>query len=371
MAAHAEPQSQRERSGLELLLAPIMGAILFTAAIIQSFRAPTREEAPAVEEAAKPADTGWQARVARVPVLGTAFCVNKRYGELKGNNLASSIAFQSFLSLFPLLLVVVAVVGFVASKDATVGASIVSKLGLQGDAAKIVNDAITTAAKDPKTAGPIGLLGLFWSGLGLVNAMQYGLDQVWQVEERGMKDKLFGLVWLIGAAVLFVGAAAATTVINWLPGVVAPLALLVGFAVNVALWMWSFTVLPNRSLPWKARLPGALLGAFGMEILKVVGTVYLPRTVANSSALYGSIGTVFAVLAWLLLFSRLILYSAVLNVVLWERRVGTVEASIEVPAGRGIDPSDGVTRTGRVARTQLRHRSAPRRAHLARARDLQ
>ena len=131
-------------------------------------------------------------------------------------------------------------------------------------------------------------------------------------------------------------------------GVLTPVGLLVAFAVNLALWQWSFMVLPNRKLPWKAHLPGALLGALGMEVLKVLGAVWLPRTVANSSALYGSLGVVFAVLAWLLLFSRLVLYAATLNVVRWEKRAGTVITQVEVPAGRGIQPTDDVTRTGRV-----------------------
>ena len=40
-------------------------------------------------------------------------------------------------------------------------------------------------------------------------------------------------------------------------------------------------------------------GAIGLEVLKLVGTVYVPRAVASSSALYGSLGVVFAILAWL------------------------------------------------------------------------
>lgn len=313
----------RQRSGLELMLAPVMGALLLVFALFQVSRDQRQRPTTPVHPPKPPdaeVDNGWQARIARIPFLGVAWRVNKRFGEFKGNNLASSIAFQSFLSLFPLILVAVAVIGLFASGDSQVGTSIIGRFGLQGDAASIVTDAIKTASKSPKVAGPIGLAGLFWSGLGLVNAFQYGLDQVWQVEERGMKDKLFGLAWLTGAAVLFVGAAAITTVLNFLPGFLTPLAVLVALLVNFALWMWTFMVLPNRRLPWRAHVPGALLGAAGMEALKVLGAVYLPRTVANSSALYGSIGVVFAVLAWLLLFSRLVLYSAVFNVIRWEAR---------------------------------------------------
>jgi uncharacterized BrkB/YihY/UPF0761 family membrane protein len=60
--------------------------------------------------------------------------------------------------------------------------------------------------------------------------------------------------------------------------------------------------------------------------------------VAGSSALYGSLGVVFAVLAWLAIYARLIVYGAVLNVVRYEQRAGTVTVEIEVPRIDGEVP---------------------------------
>ncbi len=354
---HATADAGKPPSAVDGVLAPVAGLVLLTVAAVSSIRdrrskPKTGYIAPSQTDAAAPSpkSKGIKAKLERLPVIGVAVKVNTRYGELKGNNLAASVAFQSFVSIFPLMLVIVGVLGFLAAGDVDVTGKIVSNLGLTGEAAKIIGNAVSAAAENKAATAPIGLVGLLWSGLGLVNAIQYALDQVWQVEDRGMKDKAFGLMWLVGAAVLFVGSAAVTTVINWLPGVVAPLGILAGLVVSFGLWLWTFKVLPNRKMPWRALVPGALVGAVGMEILKVVGAIYVPRTVANSSALYGSLGVVFAVLAWLLLFSRLVLYSAVLNVIRWERRMGTVETTIEVPAGRGIQPSDDVTRGGRVER---------------------
>ncbi|HVT78516.1 MAG TPA: YihY/virulence factor BrkB family protein [Acidimicrobiales bacterium] len=333
----AKAQTRRE-SGVERILAPVVSAALLLTALIQTQREQQHAETSATPPPPPPKQpSGIKAKLARVPVLRTLMPIQDRYGELNGNNLAATVAFQTFLSLFPLLLVIVAVVGFFASKDATVGTRIVGNLGLQGDAARIVNDAIGTAAKNPAATGPIGLVGLLWSGLGLVDSLQFAMDQVWQVEARGMKGKLFGLLWLTGAAVLFIGAAAITTVLNWLPGFITPFGVAVGLLVNLALWLWSFKVLPNRKLPWRALVPGAVVGALGMEILKFVGAFYLPRTIASSSALYGSIGVVFAVLAWLLVFSRLVIYATVINVVRWEKRVGTTTRTIEVPIRRVED----------------------------------
>ena len=46
-----------------------------------------------------------------------------------------------------------------------------------------------------------------------------------------------------------------------------------------------------------------------------MGSIYVPRLVASSQALYGTLGIVFATLAWLLFFGRLLVYANVLNVV--------------------------------------------------------
>jgi inner membrane protein YhjD len=279
--------------------------------------------------------------------------VQQRYSELRGNNIASAVTLQAFVSIFPLMLVIVGVLGFIsAGSSSDVAGKIIANLGLNGDAAMTVRNAVHTAETSRQAASVVGLAGLLWSGLGLVNALQYAFNQVWQVEERGIKDKAVGLGWLVGAAVIFVGASAVTTVIRWLPGFFAPLGIITGLAVNFVLWLWTAKVLPNRDVGWRPLVPGALLGAVGMEVLKVLGGLYVPRAVAHSSELYGSIGIVFAILAWLLLFGRLILYSAVLNVVLYEKDRGTIKTTIEVPATPHETP-DETTRSGRVEKEDI------------------
>ena len=114
----------------------------------------------------------------------------------------------------------------------------------------------------------------------------------------------------------------------------APLSIALGLAIDVCLWLWTFTVLTNCEVGWRTMLPGAVLGATGLEVLKALGAIWLPRTVASSSALYGSIGVVFAVLAWLLLFGQLVVYAAVLNRVLYERRQSAAPANREVTSIR-------------------------------------
>lgn len=261
----------------------------------------------------------------------TALRVQERFAEIHGSYLASSITLSAFLSLFPLLLVTIAVVGFFSSATDGVPARVISTLGLTGEAATAVTSAIATAEDSKAAASVVGLAGLLWSGLGLVAAIQFALDAVWQVSGRGLRDKLIGLAWLAGAALILTASLAVGALVNLLPWFLSPAAILAGLALNIGLWLWTMHTLVNRDVGWRPLLPGAALAALGLEVLKLVGGVYVPRAVASSSALYGSIGVVFAILAWLLFFGRLIVYAAVLNVVRWEEDHGTVTVELEVP----------------------------------------
>jgi membrane protein len=179
-------------------------------------------------------------------------------------------------------------------------------------------NAIDAAERSRRAATAVGFVGLLWSGLGLVGTLQYALNETWKVSGRGLRDRLFGLAWLAGAFVIFAASFGVTALVNFLPGLVAPLGILAGLVMNFTLWLWAMKVLPNHDVGWRALIPGAALGAIGFELLKTLGSILVPRLVASSTAVYGTLGIVFATLAWLLLFGRLLVYASVLNVVRWE-----------------------------------------------------
>lgn len=284
------------------------------------------------------------------PWLALILDVQERFGEVHGGSLAAAVTLAAFLSLFPLILVTISLVGFFASNSPDLARQITDLLGLSSAdaAAEAITTAITTAQESRRAASVVGFAGLIWSALGLVGALEYAYDAVWQVQGRGLKDKAFALAWLVGAALVFISSFALTAMLNFLPGFFAPLGVVVGLGVSTGLFWWTAKVLCNRDVGWRPLLPGAVLGAVGLEVLKVVGGVLVPKMVASSSALYGSIGIVFAILAWLLFFGRLVVYSATLNVVLWERRHGTVSVELRAPHLPGAVPL-GATRAGEIA----------------------
>lgn len=284
---------------------------------------------------------------ARFRWLDAVMRVTDRFGAVGGGPLSASIALSTFVSLFPLLLVAIAVVGFLSSSDSDFAAQLISDLGLEGSAATTVRDALETAEGSRQAATVVGLVGLLWSGLGVVGSLQTALNSVWQVKGRGLLDKVVALGWLAGAGALFLGTAALGPVLSLAPGPVKPLTILLGLALTTVLFTWTYTSLGNVRVGWRAHVAGALLVAAGFEVLKAVGAVYVPRAVASSSALYGSLGVVFAVLAWLLVYGRLIVYGAVVNVLRHEADAGTVTVQIEVPRIDGEVPLSA-TRGGAV-----------------------
>ena len=280
----------------------------------------------------------------RWPWLETTLQVQERFEEVHGGYLASAVTLAAFVSLFPLLLLATAVVGWLSVRSFDLAGEVIGNLGLTDEAAKAVRNAVATATESRRVAGPLGVAGLLWSGLGVVAAVEYAFDSVWQVKGRGWRDKVRGLVWMTGAGALFLVSFAAAALLRVAPGAGA-LALAAALLIDLALWVWTLTVLTAVDLPWRAHLPGAILGTIGFEVLKVVGTIYVPRAVASSSALYGSIGTVFAILAWLFFFSRLAVYAATLNVVRWEHEHGTVTVEIDLPKQPAEVPVEA-TRSG-------------------------
>jgi len=272
----------------------------------------------------------------RWPWLGRVLAVNERVGEVNGGSVASSVTLTVFVSLFPLALAAIAIVGFLAAGNADVPKKIIDGLSLKGSAADTVRTAIDNAQKSRKAASVVGFAGLLWSGLGVTSAVSMAVRTPWQVKPEGLKGRLNGVLWILGAVVLGGGSVAVGTVLRFLPDaapkvLTSVLVIAVGLAVEVGFFLWTFWILGDRRPGWRAFLPGAILGAVGFEVLKIGATLYLPRLIANSSSLYGPLGVVFAILAWLALFARLLVFASTLNAVTYEHEHGTVTLAIHAP----------------------------------------
>lgn len=255
----------------------------------------------------------------RVPPLRYTLDILQRYEAIRGNVSANSITLTAFLALFAVTLLAVAAVGYLDRANVDVAASITSWLGLSGDAARVVTDAVNTASSSARFATLIGFVSVVTIGTSFAGAVATSYNIAWGVKNRGLIERLRGLLWLLGFGLLGATSVAATTLWTRLPAELAPLVIVVTMIANTLLWLFTSWWLPNRKVSFRSMLPAAVAGAAMLEALKVIGGIWVPRLVTRSSELWGTIGAVFALIAWILFFGRVVVYVTVIEVLEAER----------------------------------------------------
>jgi YihY family inner membrane protein len=256
-----------------------------------------------------------------------AFAVGliKKYGDDNGGVLVANLAHSGFVSLFPLLLVLVTLLGLVASNDPAVRHQVLASVAHQ---VPIIGNQLTGNVQQLRRSSIIGLIAglilLTWGATGLAQAGLFTMGQVWNLPGPARP----GYFQRLGRAVEFLAVlgfgVVVTTLLTGLglyghgTGLLAAAgAVLVG-ATNVGMFFLSFRVLTPRGVPTRKLAPGAVAGGLAWTVLQALGT-YVVGHFRHTDAVYGAFGTVLVLLAWISLSVEITVYAAELNVVLARR----------------------------------------------------
>ena len=240
--------------------------------------------------------------------------------------MAAALAFQAFLSLFPLMLLALSVAGFLLADDPA------EWLRRFFDAVPgigpLVERDLDAVVEARGGLGLIALAGVAWAASGLTGRASDALGRIFRVPGRNVvRRRARSLVaMLVLGAALFAAlvASGAIAAIHaegwwWWPARALTLAALAG--LELAFFAATYAVLTPAGGPaLRDHLPGALLMTAGWEILKLVGGVLVVAVVNRSSALYGTIGAVFGLLVFLRVAASLYLVGAELSALLAEQR---------------------------------------------------
>src|SRR5712691_2807497 len=131
-----------------------------------------------VERVIRKVDTAQQRNTPSAFVFG----VIKKYGDDNGGTLAASLAHSAFVAVFPLLLVLVTVLGLIASGNQGLRQDVLNAAAKQfpmiGD--QLVGN--VHALRHSSAIGlVVGLLGLIWGATGLAQAGLFTMEQVWNL----------------------------------------------------------------------------------------------------------------------------------------------------------------------------------------------
>ncbi|MCU1466075.1 MAG: YihY/virulence factor BrkB family protein [Actinomycetia bacterium] len=262
--------------------------------------------------------------------VGFVFAVVKKFGDDRAGMLAALMSYYGFLALFPLLLLLVTILGFALrgnpSLQDRVLRSTLSDLPIIGDQ---LRTNIHSLRASP-VATVVGVVGLLWGSLGVTQAAQFAMAQVWNVQG---KDRP-GFVTRLVRGLLFIGTLglgiALTTLLAQVGAFSAGQAMWLrvvsiagGVALNIGLYVVAFRVLTPKQIELRALVPGAVLGGIGWTLLQFLGTYLVDHQLKHTSQVYGVFAVVLGLVAWLYLNAQLTMYAAEFNVVrarhLWPR----------------------------------------------------
>jgi membrane protein len=261
-----------------------------------------------------------------------------RYQRTQGDLMAAGVTYFAFLALFPVLLLVASVIGLVLSSDALLQEELYDAVreAFPGRLGEQVVEQLQGLIGAAEIAGLIGLVGVLYAGLRTIDKLRLGMERIWKGhadEPEFLRDNaqdLLALVVLGGvglASLLLTGLVTQGTsrvlaflgitgdgagVLTWVVGV--------GLALvgDVVVFLWLLRVVPSISHPVRLLLPGAVFGAAGVEVLKLIGGFYL--SLISQSVTASVFGGAVGILVWINLVARFAFFTAA-----WTRTLRRVE----------------------------------------------
>ena len=255
----------------------------------------------------------------------------KKYGDDNGGVLVSNLAYSSFVSIFPLLLILYAILGLIAAADPSFRESaakaknaVASQIPLLGQT--LASNVDTAHLQNSSKIGLIvGLLVLIYGVTGLAQAGLFTMEQVWNLPgparpgyvQRLGRALLF-LCLLGGGVIVTTGLAGLTNYLHDKSSWFHILIYVVTAAFSAGMYLGAFRALTPKGVPTRSLLPGAITGGILWTVLQVLGT-WLVHRFLHSNSVYGVFATVLGLLAWIYLAIEITVYSAEINVVLARR----------------------------------------------------
>jgi len=254
------------------------------------------------------------------PALGFPIAVLYKFLDDQGVYLAALIAYYGFVSLFPLLLLLSTILGFVLSGNPELQQQILDSALHQFP---VIGDDLGNAQQigGGVTGLVIGIVGGLYGGLGVALACQNAMNTVWSVPRNMRPDPIRGrlqgllLLGTIGLAILGTTAVSNIGGALHLGGSFSFLLTLAVVVLNAGIFIVAFRLTCARPLSVADVTPGAIAAAVLWQALQSFGALYVTSVVRGASTTNGVFAIVLGLLAFLFLAAASIVMCAEINVV--------------------------------------------------------
>ncbi len=257
----------------------------------------------------------------------------RRWRKDDGSLIAASMAYYAVLSFFPLLLMLIAALGFVlqfssGAQDAQKELLNVLAQNTAPALAEHIKNALGAIRDKAPLGGPIGLVALLVASIGIFTHFDIAMARIWNINRRrrpgilaaianALYHRLRAFLMLLALGILVWAAFVAGTVASVLQPFVADrlggellwsLAhVAISLSINIALLTLLYKLLPRGRARWAAALRGGILAAILWEISRQALTVML---MGKKFTAYGIVGSLLALMLWIYIASSIFFFAA-------------------------------------------------------------
>jgi membrane protein len=249
------------------------------------------------------------------------------FNEDKAPRLAAALSYYTIFSIAPLLVLVIAITGFVIGSNAQIRGQVLGQVqGLVGQqGAQMVNTLVTNASRPREgiLASGLGVITLFLGATGVYIQLKDALNTIWEVTRKtGMgigvmvKDRLYGFLMvlvlgflLLVSLVISAGLAVLNQYFTGLVGNAGLVSQLINYGVQIVvisiIFGAIFKVVPDAEIRWRDVWVGALVTAILFLAGQYLISFYLSS--ASPASTYGAAGSLVILLLWVY-YSSMILF---------------------------------------------------------------
>ena len=253
--------------------------------------------------------------------------------EDHASRLAASLAYYTIFSLAPLLVIVIAVAGFIWRHEDVEAQIMAQSQSLVGaDGAAFIADMIQSASNPAEgvLATVIGIVTLLFGALGVFNELHNALNVIWEVKEEKTEgflqaikkvifNRLLSFSMVLGIGFLLLVSlviSAGLSATQELAGNTFPIPefllqlvnLIISIGVITVLFALIYKYLPDAEIPWRYVWMGAFVTAILFSLGKLVIGLYLGNSAIASS--FGAAGSLVLLLVWIYYSAQILFFGA-------------------------------------------------------------
>lgn len=279
-----------------------------------------------------------------IPLAGLIYRTIREMGADDATHMAAGVAYYAVLSLFPLAVGLISLLGMVLDADNLEGEIVGFFQKFLPGSRELLEANINAAGNVRGFLGAVSFIGLFWSASLLFGAISRAVNRAWDIQrDRPFYiDKPRHIIMAVSVAPLFLMSFVTTAALEVLGNVDFPLIGRIAFldhdginlmtrplpfVFSLAIFLLIYKFIPNTRTYWRYIWPGALLAAVLFEISKSVFVFYL-ENFASFEQLYGSLASIIVLLFWTYVSGLILIAGAEFSSEYGRMRVGVEQGHL-------------------------------------------